>query len=122
MPRSSRRLQVRALGAALVFSSVLAGCSDLYYDRRETVSFGAGDAPATGVALQTIDPWPRGSENRDFSTNGPRMAGAIERYRTGRIIQPLGTSTSSVGYGAAPASGQGGAPVTTTTGGSTPNN
>jgi hypothetical protein len=122
MPRSSHRFHVRALGAALALGSVLAGCSDLYYDRRETVSFGAGDAAATDAALQTIDPWPRGSENRDFSTNGPRMAGAIERYRTGRVIQPLGTSTSSVGYGAAPAVGQGGAPVTTSTGGSAPNN
>jgi hypothetical protein len=119
MPRSNNRCHARVLSAVLVFSSVLAGCSDLYYDRRETVSFGAGDASATGAALQTIDPWPPGSENRDFSTNGPRMAGAIERYRNGRIIQPQGTSTSSVSYGAAPVSGQGGAPLV---GGTAPTN
>jgi hypothetical protein len=114
MPRCKDRFDVRALGAALMLSSVLAGCSDLYFDRRETVSFGAGDAPAADAALQTIDPWPRGSENRDFRTNGPRVAGAIERYRTGKIIQPLGSSTSSVQYGAAPIAGQGGAPTVTT--------
>ena len=114
MPRCRDRFDVRALGAALIFSSVLAGCSDLYFDRRETVSFGAGDAVAADAALQTIDPWPRGSENRDFRTNGPRVAGAIERYRTGKIIQPLGSSTSSVQYGAAPIVGQGGAPTVTT--------
>jgi hypothetical protein len=114
MPRSSNRFNARALSAALVISSVLAGCSDLYIDRRETVSFGAGDAVAADATLQTIDPWPPGSENRDFKTNGPRVAGAIERYRTGRIIQPLGSSTSSVQYGAAPIVGQGGAPTVTT--------
>lgn len=114
MPRYRDRFDVRALGAALILSSVLAGCSDLYFDRRETVSFGAGNAIAADATLQTIDPWPRGSENRDFSTNGPRVAGAIERYRTGKIIQPQGSSTSSVQYGAAPIAGQGGAPTVTT--------
>jgi hypothetical protein len=118
MPRSSERMHIRALGAVLVFSTVLASCSDLYYDRRETVAFGAGDAVAANAAVQTIDPWPRGSDKRDFSTNGPRMAGAIERYRTGRIIQPQGTGTSSVGYANAPTTGQGGAP----TGVNAPNN
>jgi len=112
MLRSSKRMPARTLGAVLAVSCTLAGCSDLYFDRRETVSLGAGDAVAADATLQTIDPWPRGSENRDFTTNGPRVAGAIERYRTGKIIPPLGTSTSSVGYGPAPASGQGGAPVT----------
>jgi hypothetical protein len=114
MPRCSRRFDARALGAVLAFSAALAGCSDLYYDRRERVSFGAGDAVAADATLQTIDPWPPGSEHRDFSTNGARMGGAIERYRTGKIVQPLGSSTSSVQYGAAPVSGQGGAPTLTT--------
>ena len=118
MPRSDNRFGRRALGAVLVISASLAGCSDLYIDRRETVSFGAADAQAANAALQTIDPWPPGSQYRDFSTNGPRMAGAIERYRTGKIIQPIGTSTSSAAYGAAPVVGQGGAPTLTTT----PNN
>ena len=33
---------------------------------------------------------------------------AIERYRTGQVIPPKGTGTSSVNYGGAPATGQGG--------------
>jgi hypothetical protein len=121
MPRSSDRTCVRALGAALVLSSVLTACSDLYYDRRETMTFGAGDAVAADATLQTIDPWPPGSQNRDFSTNGPRVAGAIQRYRTGRIIPPQGTSTSSVQYNDAAPAGQGGAPIAAPSGGSTQN-
>ena len=118
MPRSNERLPVRALGAVLAIGVVLSGCSDLYFDRRETIAFGSGDAVAANATVQTIDPSPRGSDRRDFSTNGPRMAGAIERYRTGKIIQPQGTGTSSTGFGSAPALGQGGAP----TGVAAPNN
>jgi hypothetical protein len=116
MARRSNRFHRWAVAAALACGSGVAGCSDLYFDRRETIAFGADDAVATDAALQTIDPWPAGSANRDHSTNGPRAAGAIERYRTGKIIQPQGLGTSSAGYGAAPASGQGGAPASTGTG------
>jgi hypothetical protein len=122
MLRSNRTNQLRATSAVLTLGCLLAGCSDLYFDRRETVTFGAGDAVAANAIQQTIDPWPRASANRDFSTNGARAAGAIARYRTGKIIEPLGTSTSSVNYGAAPAVGQGGATVVGTPGGATPNN
>jgi hypothetical protein len=97
----------RAAAFATLFGSALAGCSDIYYDRRETVSFAAGDATAVAQAVQTIDPWPPASAHRDFSSNGARVAGAIERYRTGRIIQPRGIGTSA-GYAAQPQSQQGG--------------
>ena len=97
-----------ALCLALACSFVLVACSDLYLDRRETVSLGAGDAVANDAALQTIDPWPPASANRDIRSNGPRMAGAVERYRTGKIIQPQGLGTSS--YSGGNSNGQGGAP------------
>jgi hypothetical protein len=116
MPVRSNFAWSWVLVAALTCSSVLAGCSDLYFDRRETVTFGAGDAVATNATLQTVDPWPAASANRDFKTNGPRMAGAIERYRTGKIIQPQGLGTSSAGYAGAPITGQGGAPTTVSPG------
>ena len=105
-----RRSEMMRVGAGVLLAAMLAGCSDLYYDRRETVSFAANDAVATALATQTIDPWPPASANKNFTTNGPRAAGAIERYRTGKIIQPEGASTSSANYSAAPATGQGGAP------------
>jgi hypothetical protein len=57
--------------------------------------------------VQTIDPWPPAASNRNIAYNGPRVAGAVERYRTGRIIEPKGTGTQS-GYAYTPPSGQGG--------------
>jgi hypothetical protein len=117
MPARNNNAGAWILAVALTCGSALAGCSDLYFDRRETVAFGAADAVATDAALQTADPWPPSSANRNFTSNGPRMAGAIERYRTGKVIQPQGLGTSSTGYGNAPATGQGGAPTTSGTAG-----
>ena len=100
MSRSSETRLVRTL-AAVTLLGVLAGCSDIYYDRRETVSFAAGDALASAQATQVIDPWPAASADRNVVSNGNRVAGAVERYRTCQIIQPKGTTTSSAGFGAA---------------------
>jgi hypothetical protein len=81
-------------------SGLLAGCSDIYYDRRETVSKGAADAVASNLAVQTIDPWPRNVANQNIAMNGDRAALAIDRYRHGRVIPPGSTGTSSAGYSA----------------------
>src|SRR4030088_2679090 len=99
MPGYSQK--ARTVAAAVLLGSFLAGCSDLYYDRRETVTFAAGDAVASAQATQTIDPWPPASANRNIDSNGARLVGAIERHRTGQIIQPRGASTSA-GYTAQP--------------------
>jgi hypothetical protein len=89
------------IGAGVLLAAMLAGCSDLYYDRRETVSFGANDAVATALAAQTIDPWPPSSANRNIAANGVVVQSAVERYRTCQVIPPKGTS-STAGYGTAP--------------------
>ncbi len=86
---------VRVAVGAVLLASALAGCSDLYYDRRESVTFGANDATATAQAVQVIDPWPRAAYNRNIAYNGPRVAGAVERYRTGKIIPPTATGTNN---------------------------
>jgi hypothetical protein len=75
--------------------AVLAGCSDIYFDRRESILFGADDAVASNMAVQTIDPWPSASANRRAPANGERVAAAIKRYRTGRVFIPIGNATSS---------------------------
>jgi hypothetical protein len=91
------------IGAGVLLAAMLAGCSDLYYDRRDTVSFAAGDAVATARATQTIDPWPRASAERRIAANGVVVQSAVERYRTCQVIQPRGTSSSGTGgYGNAP--------------------
>ncbi len=94
MSRSSKPRLVRIL-AAVTLLGVLAGCSDVYYDRRETVSFGGQDAVATNNAVQMRDPWPVASRNREVAGNGLNVQTAIARYRTGAVIPPRGMTTSN---------------------------
>lgn len=84
--------------SALTFAMVLGGCSDIYYDHRDTVSLGAGDAVATNIATQTVDFWPREAGRRDIVSDGQKMQSAVERYRTNKVTAPVGIGTSSVGY------------------------
>lgn len=95
---SRRSEMMTRIGAGVLLATMLAGCSDLYYDRRETVSFSANDAVATALATQTVDPWPPASANRNIAANGVVVQSAVERYRTCQVIQPKGTSSSGT-YG-----------------------
>lgn len=81
----------------------LAGCSDIYYDRRESIALSAGDAVKTNQVTQMVDPWPPHSADRNIAFNGEKMQSAVERYRTNRVIPPVNATTSSAGYQAAPA-------------------
>lgn len=95
MPRCSDGTSIGTIGVTILFGAILAGCSDLYLDRRETVALGADDAVATNRIVQTIDPWSAASANRRYVFNGDKMRSAAERYRTGKIIQPKGLGTTS---------------------------
>jgi len=91
---NSRGLTALALGA----TTLLGACTDMYLDRRDSVSFAAGDAVAANKVTHMIDPWPVHSGNRNIAFDGERMQAAAERYRTNRVT-PLSTaSTSSVQY------------------------
>lgn len=83
---------------AFALACAAAGCSDIYFDRRDTVSLGAGDAVATNIATHTIDVWPAVAGNTYIVTDGHKAQGAVERYRTNKVTPPVGTGTSSVGY------------------------
>ena len=102
--RRDKKLSV----AAVLLATMLGGCSDLYWDRRDTIAFYAGDAPASNVAIHTIDPWPPVAAKRRLSTNGELMQRAAERYRTNKTtpLRPMGTSSVqtsvSPGAGATP--------------------
>jgi hypothetical protein len=98
MRRSNECSVSAAVAAALGLGAMLAGCSDIYYDRRETVLFGADNAVASNIAVQTVDPWPPASANRNIPGNGQRVEAAVQRYRTGRVTPPQGTGTSSSSY------------------------
>jgi hypothetical protein len=99
---SSRKTErrIRGLASAVVLTGILAGCAepDFYLDRRDTLSLGAGDAVASNIIAQTIDPWPRAAGNRNIAFDGDRMQAAGERYRTGKVIAPQGMNTSSVTF------------------------
>jgi hypothetical protein len=84
--------------AVLLAGSLLAGCSDIYFDRRETVALGADDHIGVNRVAQMIDPWPPESAKRQIAFNGQKMQTAVERYRTGRVVAPVNITTSSTAY------------------------
>jgi hypothetical protein len=84
---------MRSLALAAVFAT-LAGCSE-YLDRRDTIALSGGNAVATDQVTHMVDPWPRDSANRDIAFNGDKMQSAVERYRTNKVIPPVGTGTSA---------------------------
>lgn len=100
MSLSSERSHRLTVIPAIIFAGMIVGCSnqDLYFDRRETITLGAGDAVASNIIAQTIDPWPRVAGNRDIESNGEKMQGAIERYRTNKVTPLRALSTSSVEF------------------------
>ena len=99
---------------AVLLAALLGGCSDLYWDRRDSVAFWAGDAPASNVAIHTVDPWPPAAAKRRLTANGELMQKAAERYRTNKTtpLRPMGTSSvqTSISPGAAPGGGGPGSP------------
>lgn len=56
-----------------------------YLERLEGVTASAGNARDINAVTHMIDPWPRHVRNRRIPANGERMAGAIDRYRRGRL-------------------------------------
>jgi len=89
----NNRLAVLALAAPL-----LGACTDMYLDRRDTVSFAAGDAVAANKVTHMVDPWPARAGDRNIMHDGERMQAAAERYRTDKVKSLSTAATSSVGY------------------------
>ena len=95
------RSATRTIAAAVLLGAMLAGCSEYYFDRRDTVTLYSGEAMAANRVTQMIDPWPAASGQRNIAYNGEKAATASERYRTGRVIPPVNATTSSAAYAAA---------------------
>jgi hypothetical protein len=91
--------------AAVLLSFMLAACSDVYYDRRDSIHLSIGNSNASNIAVQTIDPWPRHAANRSILTNGEKIQPAIQRYKEGKVTPPRGLGTSSVQISTTPGSG-----------------
>src|SRR4249919_3836797 len=92
---------MRTFALAGLFA-VLGGCSE-YLDRRDTIAKSGGNAVATNIVTQMVDPWPLASANRNIAFNGARIESAFERYRNNKVIAPRGMNTSSTYQDAAPA-------------------
>jgi hypothetical protein len=85
---------IAAAVATAAIGSMLGGCSDLYTDRRDSVTLSAGDSVAANQVMQMNDPWPGHSGNTSLAFNGQRMQSAVERYRTNNVTQPVDPMTS----------------------------
>lgn len=99
----------KSLGSGIVLVTVLAACSpgaDLYFDRRDTIHLTSGNANASNIAVQTIDPWPQHAANRTILTNGEKIQPAIQRYKEGKVTPPRGLGTSSIELAPGPASSE----------------
>ncbi|MBY0530724.1 MAG: hypothetical protein K2P86_02015 [Xanthobacteraceae bacterium] len=96
------RTNLKPAAAAVALSLSLAACADIYYDRRDTVHLTAGNANASNIAVQTIDPWPRYAANRNILVNGEKIQPAIQRYKEGKVTPPRGLGTSSIELSTSP--------------------
>ena len=94
----SSRSGIKSLAAVVVIGTAVAGCSDIYFDRRETISLGAGDGIATNKVTQTVDPWPRHSANDRIAANGRLMQAAQDRYNRGKVFTPVLPTQTSKDY------------------------
>jgi hypothetical protein len=97
----------KTLLALPVLGTLLSGCSDIYFDRRETVALGANDHIASNMVSQMVDPWPRYVGNKNIAFNGERMQAAAERYRRHEVIRPVPLTTNTYTLQSPPA------PITT---------
>jgi hypothetical protein len=96
MCQSKTKRAARAMAAATAIGTMLAGCSDLYLGRSDSIALGAGDAIAANKIAQMYDPWPARSGNTNISFNGQRMQSAVERYRTNAVTPPVSPTTMVV--------------------------
>jgi hypothetical protein len=92
------RSGTKVIAVTVVLGTAVAGCSDMYFDRRETVSLGAGDALATNKVTHMIDPWPRHAMNNRIAFNGQLMQSAQDRYKRGAVFTPVLPTNASKDY------------------------
>src|SRR6266540_2696837 len=105
--KSRTKRGCKSLAVLVTLGAALGGCSDIYYDRRETVALGADDHIAANRVAQMVDPWPVYVGNKNIAFNGERMQAAVERYRRHEVIRPVPLTTNTYSQQSPPA------PVTT---------
>ncbi len=96
MCRPKTKRVIRSITAAVTFATILTGCSDLYFDRRETIALSGDDAVAANKVEQMVDPWPARSGDTNIAANGQKMQTAVERYRTDKVTPPVNPTTLNI--------------------------
>ncbi len=107
----TKRQKMKMIGTKLLVVAVfgLAACSNTYYERKDTVTFGHGDAVQSNIAIQTPDPWPKRSQDTKIPMDPIKAAQAMYRYRCGGNEGVVGfqkfggTAGTDVGAPATPA-------------------
>ena len=94
----SSRSGIKGIAAVVAIASAVAGCSEMYYDRRQTIALSAGDAVATNKVTQMVDPWPAASANNNIAFNGQLIQAAQDRYNRGKVITPVLPTSASKDY------------------------
>ena len=86
-PANNRPKLLRWGGAVCLAGAILAmaGCQE-YRERRDTITFHAGDAVEANKAAHIVNPWPPASRRVHHTTNGERIGVAIDRYGKNEIV------------------------------------
>jgi hypothetical protein len=90
-----RRTVSTTVALIVLAGALTAGCSDIYFDRRETIALGADDHIAANSVAQMVDPWPRHVGNKNIAFNGERIQAGVERYRRHEVVQPMPLTTNT---------------------------
>lgn len=91
-------LRIILLAMVYLMLSACSQYSNQYAERKDTITFSAGDAVASNAAVQIPTPWPRYSNDTAIAMDGERIARAVARYREGEK-QPLATVPETPIYG-----------------------
>ncbi len=84
----------RAKTGLIVLAALQLAACDNYVDRRDSVTFGAGDAIAANKAMQIIDPWPQSARTIQHGVSGEQAEAIMEKFRKASRGDP-GATTSA---------------------------
>ena len=80
----------------LLLAGTISACGPYAYRQSGTPIPGFGNAIRQNAAVQIVDPQPAGAANTTIDMDGRRALLAIERYRTGAVIEPSELSTTEI--------------------------
>jgi len=96
--------------ALVVLLALPAGACVDYLNHRDSVTLAAGDAVHANAAIQTIDPWPGASREKQILYDGQYAKPRIDAYTTppaaAATCNGICVTTNNISGGGAAAAGQ----------------